>query len=63
MIDVVCFCGCSYSFVGDAGTCPRCGELVSFGRPSANEAQRAGEGLEQLSVRPVDERLADNLAA
>jgi len=26
MAEVACYCGCSYSFYGDAGTCPHCGE-------------------------------------
>ncbi len=54
MIDVVCFCGCSYSFVGDAGMCPQCGEQTSFGRrPTKGRAPESGE-LEQLVQRPHD---------
>ena len=29
MTDVACFCGCLYSFDGDAGACPKCGEVAS----------------------------------
>lgn len=34
MINVVCYCGRAYSFTGDVGTCPHCGEYVSFIRES-----------------------------
>jgi hypothetical protein len=30
MADVACFCGCLYSFGGDGGACPQCGEYVSL---------------------------------
>lgn len=30
MARVACFCGCSFSFDGGAGACPRCGEAVSL---------------------------------
>lgn len=30
MASVACFCGCSFSFDGGAGACPRCGEAVSL---------------------------------
>jgi hypothetical protein len=29
MADVACFCGCCYSFEGDGGACPRCGEYAA----------------------------------
>jgi hypothetical protein len=29
MTDVACFCGCCYSFEGDGGACPRCGEYAA----------------------------------
>jgi hypothetical protein len=29
MAEVACFCGCLYSFDGDAGACPRCGECAT----------------------------------
>ncbi len=48
MIDVVCFCGCSYSFEGDTGACPECGEPVTFVRASADERGTPGE-RERLS--------------
>jgi hypothetical protein len=41
MINVVCYCGCAYSFAGDVGSCPRCGEHVSFSRsPGADLVDR-----------------------
>jgi hypothetical protein len=30
MTDVVCFCGCCYSFDGEVGVCPLCGEYVGL---------------------------------
>lgn len=54
MIDVVCFCGASYSFVGDAGICPSCGEETSFARrPAEGRKQESGE-LEHLIAQPHD---------
>lgn len=59
MAEVACFCGCFYSFDGDGGACPQCGEyasvrtapaLRSSGRsqpgqpaPAANSAGRNGQ--------------------
>jgi len=39
MIDVACFCGRRYSFSGDTGVCPRCGECVTTARPSLKDEQ------------------------
>jgi hypothetical protein len=30
MAQVACFCGCLYSFDGDGGACPKCGEYASL---------------------------------
>jgi hypothetical protein len=30
MAEVACYCGCSYSFNGDAGACPHCGEVATL---------------------------------
>ena len=30
MTDVACFCGCLYSFSGEVGACPKCGEFASL---------------------------------
>ena len=35
MSDVACFCGCCYSFEGDGGACPRCGEYAAVRSGSA----------------------------
>jgi hypothetical protein len=43
MIDVVCFCGNSYSFIGNGGACPRCGELVTMPSASADQTRRLSE--------------------
>lgn len=54
MIDVVCFCGSSYSFVGEAGMCPRCGEPTSFASGPAERRKRKPAELEQVIQRPRD---------
>lgn len=28
MVDVICFCGFSYSFSGDRAVCPNCGDVT-----------------------------------
>ncbi len=62
MIDVVCFCGCSYSFPGDTGTCPDCGETVTFRRPWAGESHETTDEREPLSPA-AGERAPHELAA
>jgi hypothetical protein len=49
MINVVCFCGCSYSFADDTGACPKCGEPVTLTRVSTGEVQEMREGPGRLS--------------
>jgi hypothetical protein len=61
MINVVCFCGCSYSFAGDAGACPECGETVTFVRASAS-AKATSEERERLSP-PARDPAPHELAA
>jgi hypothetical protein len=39
MIDVVCYCGCAYSFTGAVGSCPQCGEHVFLGRESESQVR------------------------
>ena len=63
MIDVVCFCGSSYSFVGDAGVCPQCGEHVGFARHSASDASPARDELGQLLKLTEDQMPPDEMAA
>lgn len=58
MIDVVCFCGCTYSFHGDTGACPTCGETVTFRRASCDERDETSE--EQGRLSPVAGELASN---
>jgi hypothetical protein len=45
MADVSCFCGCCYSFTGDIGICPQCGEHVTMTRVSPEEACGPFAGL------------------
>jgi hypothetical protein len=40
MTDVACFCGCVYSFGGDAAACPRCGEIAIIRSPSPTPPRR-----------------------
>lgn len=39
MTDVACFCGRCYSFWGDAGVCPGCGECAALDGVSAAEVR------------------------
>lgn len=55
MTRVACFCGCCYSFDGDVGTCPRCGEYTSFAIVSAADEQQMRAELRLLLERPVEE--------
>ena len=51
MADVACFCGYRYSFDGDSGACPSCGESTLL--PTANAHERAlSEELERLAAAP-----------
>ena len=63
MIDVVCFCGCSYSFADGDGACPQCGELVSFVRPGTAEKLEAREPVGALYGRSADESERREVAA
>lgn len=51
MTDVACFCGCCYSFMGDVGSCPKCGEYTSFTRVSGAEEQQM---LDELGLLLMD---------
>jgi predicted ATP-dependent serine protease len=48
MIDVVCFCGCAYSFSGDMGACPKCGEYVTFSQVPMEEERRMRRELDAV---------------
>jgi hypothetical protein len=52
MIDVACFCGTSYSFDGDLGTCPKCREVVSLAGAFPAAEQRMLEELDRLASEP-----------
>jgi hypothetical protein len=47
-MDVACFCGCSYSFDGDFGACPACGEYVTLRHVSEAEAGQMRAELDLL---------------
>jgi hypothetical protein len=63
MIDVVCFCGCSYSFADDVGACPECGERVTFTRASGDEVQDMRDQLGQLLTQSADDSPPEEIAA
>ena len=48
MINVVCYCGHAYSFAGDVGSCPRCGEYVFFARGSDEERRATDETIAKI---------------
>ncbi len=45
MTNVACFCGSVYSFSGDIGACPECGEYASFTRVSTEEERQMRDEL------------------
>jgi hypothetical protein len=61
MINVVCYCGCAYSFTGDVGSCPRCGEHVSFTR--AYEPDERQETIAKIVARASRRSTPGELAA
>jgi hypothetical protein len=63
MIDVICFCGSAYSFAGDVGACPECGEQVSFARASNAEPQEMQGRLDHLSRQLAGGSRPEELAA
>ena len=52
MVDGACFCGCRYSFTGDVGACPQCGEYVTMTRASIEDEQQMGDELNVLLASP-----------
>jgi hypothetical protein len=48
MPHVACFCGQRFSFSGELGACPRCGECVAVGRVSAEEERQMRNEMERL---------------
>jgi hypothetical protein len=63
MIDVVCFCGNSYSFTGDAGACPQCGEVVTFERAGADGAREEDAHTAEPSRRAIQDERPEDIAA
>jgi len=45
MTEVACFCGSVYSFSGDIGLCPQCGEYAGFTRASDEEERQMRDEL------------------
>jgi hypothetical protein len=63
MINVVCYCGCTYSFAGDVGSCPKCGEHVSFTRGSDAGPQDTGETIAKIAAHVSGGSPPEELAA
>lgn len=53
MTEVACFCGWCYSFQGDIGACPQCGEYTSFSRASHEEEQQMHAELDVILTAPT----------
>jgi hypothetical protein len=63
MIDVVCFCGRLYSFAGDEGACPQCGERTTVPGTSAADAQEIGEQPRKLLTQSAEDSPPKDMAA
>jgi hypothetical protein len=63
MINVVCYCGCAYSFAGDVGSCPQCGEHVFFTRGSDAERHGREETIAQIMAKVTGGMPPGELAA
>jgi hypothetical protein len=63
MIDVVCFCGCTYSFEGEEAACPRCGEGLSLAPAAGGDSVSVDAQLDELLRRPAPRLPADEIAA
>jgi hypothetical protein len=61
MINAVCYCGCAYSFAGDLGSCPQCGEPVFFTR--GLDAQAREEAIAKIVAQVSGGSRAEELAA
>ena len=48
MTDVACFCGCIYSFAGDLGICPRCGEHTTLNHVATEEERQMRHELDDV---------------
>lgn len=55
MIDVACFCGTSFSFDGDLGACPKCGDVVNLAGAFPAAERRMLEELDSLASKPQAE--------
>jgi hypothetical protein len=63
MTDVACFCGCLYSFDGDAGACPRCGEYATIRTRPAVTSTEGGQPREQRVLAVWQDRQNGRSAA
>jgi hypothetical protein len=61
MTNVACFCGCLYSFGGDAGGCPKCGKTAIVRmKPVSGNARESSVWPDVLSLI-ADAALRDGL--
>ena len=63
MIKVVCYCGSAYSFAGDVGVCPQCGEHVSFGSGPVAESQDSDQTIARILAKAYGGSPPEDLAA
>jgi hypothetical protein len=63
MINVVCYCGHAYSFTGDVGSCPQCGEYVSFTRGPDTEPQDLQETIDKIVAKASGGSSPEEMAA
>ena len=63
MINVVCYCGCAYSFADDVGSCPQCGEQVFFTRGPDAEATDTKETIAKIVAKVSGGLPPEDLAA
>jgi hypothetical protein len=62
MTGVACFCGTSFSFEGDLGACPECGEVVNLVGAFPAAERRLLKELDRLAAEPQPEVAAPSAA-
>lgn len=62
MTDVACFCGRGYSFSGEVGVCPQCGEQTTFSRVTMTDPRqmRVGSNPNLRAVGGPDRRIPES---
>ena len=63
MMNVACFCGCSYSFAGNSGVCPKCGEHLALTPSVTDEGQAMDAHFDHLRRQPGEDPRPEEMAA